>query len=84
MLHLSDEIIKQQLIGQLNEYVMTQQETCEYLEIRNTHLAKLSRDKKLEPFHVLLNGKMNLNLYFKSDVDRYKSDLEGIRNNRKK
>lgn len=84
MLYLSDEIIKQQIVAQLNEYVLTQQQVCEYLEIRNTHLAKLSHDKKLEPFHVLKNGKMNLNFYFKADVDKYKVHLDSIRNNRRK
>ncbi|WP_413487908.1 DNA-binding protein [Carnobacterium divergens] len=84
MLTLSDEIIKQQISSLLIEYVLSQQEVCDYLEIRNTHLAKLNRDKKLEPFHVIKNGKMNLNFYFKSDVDKYKFDLDSIRNNRKK
>ena len=40
MLYLSDEIIKQQIVAQLNKYVLTQQQVCEYLEVRNTHLAK--------------------------------------------
>lgn len=84
MLTLSDEIIKQQISSLLIEYVLSQQEVCDYLEIRNTHLAKLNHDKKLEPFHVLKNGKMNLNFYFKADVDKYKVHLDSIRNNRRK
>ena len=40
MLYLSDEIIKQQIIAQLNEYVMTQQQVSEYLNVKTTNLSK--------------------------------------------
>ncbi|MEK4151756.1 DNA-binding protein [Carnobacterium sp. FSL E2-0243] len=82
MLYLSDEIIKQQIIAQLNEYVMTQQQVSEYLNVKTTNLSKLSKDRKLEPFHKLPNGKQHLNLYYKSDVDKYKKYLDTIRENR--
>ncbi len=77
-----DEIIKQQIIAQLNEYVMTQQQVSEYLNVKTTNLSKLSKDRKLEPFHKLPNGKQHLNLYYKSDVDKYKNYLDAISENR--
>lgn len=84
MLHLSDEIVKQQLIGQLNEYIMTHQEVCDYLGMDSSYLSKLIKQKKLEPFHILKNGKMNVNLFFKSDVEKYKMYIDLMRENRKK
>lgn len=84
MLYLSDEIIKQQIVAQLNEYVLTQQQVCDYLRMDSSYLSKLIKQKKLEPFHILENGKMNVNLFFQSDVDKYKNYLEVIRQNRTK
>ncbi|WP_421000657.1 hypothetical protein ACOJIU_06310 [Carnobacterium maltaromaticum] len=53
MLYLSDEIIKQQIVAQLNEYVLTQQQVCDYLGMDSSYLSKLIKQKKLEPFHIL-------------------------------
>ncbi|WP_088808923.1 MULTISPECIES: helix-turn-helix domain-containing protein [unclassified Listeria] len=85
MFGMKDSVIKQKIVSELYEYVMSQKEVAEYLDMETTNVSKLVKDNKIVPLYVFnQNSSRKIYLFYKKDVEEYKKNLDAFRNLRNK
>lgn len=79
-----EDLVKQKISAELENYTMSQKEVADYLEIHVAGMTRLINEKRLIPMHVYnASSSRKMNIFFKPDVEKYKETLETIRSNRK-
>ncbi|MEN2666680.1 DNA-binding protein [Listeria aquatica] len=84
MFGMTDKMIKQKIIAELHEYVMSQKEVAEYLSMETTNVSKLVKENKLAPLYIFNpQSQRKIYLFYRNDIEEYKIKLDGYRNLRK-
>lgn len=75
-----DETIKQKIVAELNEYVMSQKQVADYLEMPATTVAKIVKEGKIYPLYVFSSESNRKNqLFYRKDVEEYREKLMAYR-----
>lgn len=84
MFGMNDSVIKQKIISELYEYVMSQKEVGEFLEMQSQTVNNLIKQGKLVPLYVFnRDSSRKINLFYRKDIEEYKTKLDAFRDLRK-
>ncbi|MBC1522647.1 DNA-binding protein [Listeria booriae] len=80
MFELNDDIIKQKIVADLNEYVMSQKQVADFLNMEPTTVAKIVRERKIDALYVFNpDSYRKVQLFYRKDVEEYKEKLMAYR-----
>ncbi|EEP0529836.1 helix-turn-helix domain-containing protein [Listeria monocytogenes] len=83
----NDDVIKQKIVAELNNYVMSQKQVADYLDISTQSMSNLIRERKIEPLFIFNESDTStrkINLFYKKDIEDYMQKLNAYRELRKK
>ncbi|AQY51044.1 HTH domain-containing protein [Listeria weihenstephanensis FSL R9-0317] len=81
----NDDILKQKIVAILDEYIMSQKQAAEMLNMDTTNVTRLVKDKRINPLYVFnKESPRTICLFYRKDVESYHEVLNAYRKLRKK
>lgn len=80
MFGMKDSVIKQKIVSELYEYVMSQKDVAEFLGMDTSNVSKLIKENKIVPLYMFnKDSSRKLYLFYRKDIEEYKEKLEAFR-----